>query len=83
MTPEISAAEMFAARRDGGVIQFNFTPSALQQIIAAGSIIQAIPPGRLPASPGTELIVLPSAFPTFNQLRTAGQINAIPAPSAQ
>ena len=80
LTPEIGAAEYFAARREGGVIQFNFRHEALTNVIGAGAIIQPIPQGKLGGgSPGTELIVLPRAFPVFDSLRSKGQIIATPA----
>ena len=80
LTPQLAAAEMFAARRSGGVLQYNFTSRAFNRILSSGSVIQQIPPGRLPTSPGMELIVLPSAFPVFNSMRESGQITVISAP---
>lgn len=79
LTPDREAAEGFAFRRAGNVITFSFTPSALEGVISAGSIIRPIAPfGRSSISPGIELIVLPSAFPTFNSLRSSGQILVTP-----
>ena len=79
LTPDMDAAVMFATRRDDAVVlQVDFTNKALFMVISSGSIVQPIPPGKLPKSPGIELIVLPTAFPTFNSLRSSGQITITP-----
>jgi len=79
LTPDIGAAEYFAARRAGGVLQYTLSNSAVESLTAAGAYVQPIPQGGLARSPGTEFIVPPNAFPLFDELRTAGQIIVTPA----
>ncbi|MBK7708298.1 MAG: hypothetical protein IPJ30_21725 [Acidobacteria bacterium] len=72
-------AEFFAARRAGGtVLQFNMTERAVRQLSGCGMICQPIAPGKFSNFAGNELIVPPSAFRTFNNLRRAGEITVRP-----
>ncbi len=80
LTPDVGAAEMFAYRRaPGGILQYTVSNSALASLTAAGAYLEPIPAGRLPRSPGTQLVIPPSAFPLFDELRAAGKIIVTPA----
>jgi hypothetical protein len=84
LTPDLGAASMFALRRaPGGVLQYTITDSALTALTAAGAYLEPIPAGRLPRSPGSQLVVPPQAFPVFDQLRSQGQIIVTPAPTLE
>lgn len=81
LTDNIDAAAMFAARRHGDatILAFTFDQSALTSVLVAGAIVQPMPPGKLRQDPGMELIVLPTAFPTFDAQRESGGIVVTPA----
>jgi len=73
-------AEYFAARQaPGSVVTFLLSQSALQTLMAAGSVFRPI--ARGPDSPyfqGEELVIPPSAFGIFDAERAAGRIIAFP-----
>jgi len=74
-------AEFFAARRGAGaVLQYDMSDTAVRALTASGATITPIPRG--PNSPffgGSQMLVPPNAFNTFDQLRGAGQIRVTPA----
>jgi RHS repeat-associated protein len=73
-----SDAEFFAARRAGGILQYEFSNRAMQTLTSCGMICQPIPAGRTSKFLGNELIVPTGAFDTFNSLRRAGEIIVSP-----
>jgi hypothetical protein len=79
---EQTDAEFFAMRRSpGGVLQFDFSADAVRQLRSSGMIQQPIPRGlKAPFFRGDELIIPPSAFDLFNDLRRLGEILVNPAP---
>lgn len=73
-------AEFFAVRRrNGAVLEFQFSDAARKQLDAAGLIRQPIPPGKTARFQGDELIVKPDQFDLFNRLLDNGDIKIIPA----
>lgn len=80
LATHLDDASFFAARRNGTILQFNFSDAARKQLDAAGIIRQPIPGG--PKSPnflGDELMVKPDQFDLFNKLLDSGDISIIPA----
>lgn len=76
----VDDASFFAARRNGTVIEFQFSESARGQLDAAGLVCQLIPRGlKSPRFAGDELIVDPDQFDLFNQLLDNGDITVVPA----
>jgi hypothetical protein len=72
-------AAFFAARRGAGtVIEIRLSATATQVLMANGAVRQPIPRGISARFQGEELIVPPSAFLVFNNLRAAGEIHLIP-----
>ncbi|WP_210418668.1 RHS repeat domain-containing protein, partial [Aliikangiella coralliicola] len=75
LTPDPDVAFMFAARRkDPVILQFTFTKTAFNNVMNSGGTIRPIPAGKLPASPGIEVVLFPQSYPMFNAERGAGQI---------
>lgn len=75
LATEVADAEFFALRRTpGGMLEFSFSPKAVQQLNASGAIRQPIPPGKIARFIGDEIVIPTDAFEIFNKLREAGEI---------
>ena len=73
-----AAAEYFALRRQpGAILQYGISNSALSQLLSSGATIGTIPAGGANL-PGNQLVIRPSAYPTFNAARSSGQITVRP-----
>lgn len=78
MSPDPKIAVHFAALNpQPGILQFNMTITAVEQLVAAGGTIGMMQPGGLKET-GTEFFLPPTAFGTFNSLRAAGEITVVP-----
>jgi hypothetical protein len=85
LATDLASAEFFAIRRSPGVVvEFQFSPDAVRDLMSAGMIQQPLPigPRSPPGLAGDEWIVPPTAFDLFNRLRAAGKITVVPAPAA-
>ena len=75
-------AEFYAARREGAVLQYELSQSAVEKLAAKGAKFGKIPIGaKTPAAAveGAEFVIPPEAYDTFNELRKAGEIVVRPA----
>jgi hypothetical protein len=79
LAQEVDDAAFFAARRQGTILEITLSPDAYRLLIAAGMVRRPIPGGFLPNFMGDELLIPPEAFATFNQLRSSGEIQFLPA----
>jgi hypothetical protein len=75
-----SDAEYFAARREPGtVLQYKMTDEALSILQSSGAYMSPIPVGpKSPTFSGSQLVVPPSSFSTFNSLQQSGNITVKP-----
>jgi hypothetical protein len=72
-------AEYFAARRQGGVIEYDMSARAVSDLEAHGAVRRPIPRGaNSPHFEGDELHIPTTAFDRFNSLRDEGEINVRP-----
>jgi hypothetical protein len=79
LAQEKDDAAFFALRRQGTILEVRLSANAYRQLETAGMIRQPIPRGLLVAFLGDELVIPPEAFAPFNQLRSAGEIQFLPA----
>ena len=72
-------AEYFAIRRFGGILQYNMTDEAYQELVKAGAYQQKIPAGIGDIDfVGDEFVIPTDAFDVFNELQEANQIKLRP-----
>jgi hypothetical protein len=82
LATEHGTADFYAARREGGVLEFSLSQNAVEKLAAKGAKFGKIPVGaRTPAAAveGAEFVIPPDAFDTFNELRKSGEIVVRPA----
>jgi hypothetical protein len=85
LATDLASAEFFAVRRSPGiVVEFQFSPDAVRDLVTAGMIQQPLPlgPRSPPGLSGDEWLIPPHAFDRFNQLRASGKIIAVAAPAS-
>lgn len=78
LATDSAAAEYFAARAEGAILEYSIEKSAVSALRRAGAILRDIPYGGGAYLPGKELHIPPKAFGVFNELRAAGQIKVTP-----
>jgi hypothetical protein len=73
-------AEFFALRRSQPVVlTYDMSDSAVRTLMAGGAVFSPIPGGsKSPFFQGNQFFVPPPLFPTFDQLRSTGQIRVTP-----
>jgi hypothetical protein len=78
LAQDVDEAAFFALRRQGTILEIWLSPDAYRLLVAAGMVQRPIPGGFLATFTGDELFIPPQAFPTFNQLRSGGEIQFFP-----
>jgi hypothetical protein len=79
LAQRIDEAAFFALRRQGTILAVDLSPAAETQLAGAGAVRQPIAGGFLATFQGDELVIPPGAFDAFNRLRSAGEIQFLPA----
>jgi hypothetical protein len=76
------AAHFAYTRSPGGLLQYDVSAEAVEQLTSAGTRIGPINPGRkgFPIFQGKEFVVPTDAFELFNSLRAQGLIRVKPQP---
>jgi len=70
-------AAYFAARREGFILQYNFSPTAVKQLGGLTSTpLGAL--GKFGSFVGGEVVIAPGSFDLFNSLVQSGEITVIP-----
>jgi len=80
LATDYADTEYFALRRgEGAVLQYSVSTGAFESLITSGSAFTPIPPGKTFTPNGYELLVPPSNFTLFDELRSSGQIVVSPS----
>jgi len=80
LATEADDAIFFALRKaPSGVLEYQLSSNAVEQLRGAGAVYRPIPPGKAIKFLGYEFYIPLEAFDLFNRLRAAGEIVIVPA----